>query len=331
MLNSLHRLVAGESLTAAEAEQAMETILRGEASPAQISALLVALKMKGETAAELVGFARAMRRHTVFPAAAVAGLQPICDTCGTGGDGHGTINVSTIAAFVAAGAGVRVAKHGNRAVSSRFGSGDLFEALGVPVPMTADECIGALHECGLAFLFAPAMHPAMRHAGPVRADLKMRTAFNLLGPLTNPAGARYQVVGAPSASVARLLADALAELGVEGFVVHGSDGLDEITTTGPTRVWTIGGPEFELTPEAFGIPRSHLQDLVGDPLAAAESVLAGERGPWRDIVLVNAAAVLTAAGAAGSWREGVERAAQSIDGGAAMQALNRLRTARRPA
>jgi anthranilate phosphoribosyltransferase len=327
MLNSLHRVVAGHPLAASEAEDVMEAILRGEATPAQIAGLLVALKMKGETAAELVGFARAMRRHAVFPAAEAGALGPLCDTCGTGGDGRGTINVSTIAAFAVAGAGARVAKHGNRAVSSRFGSGDLFEALGVRMPMTAPDCLRALRECGLAFLYAPAAHPAMRHAALARQELKMRTAFNLLGPLTNPAGAQYQVVGAPSPAAAALLAEALAQLGVQGFVVHGSDGLDEITTTGPTCVWTIGGDSFTVTPETFGVPRATLASLTGDPLQAAESVLRGEPGPWRDIVIVNAAAALKAVGRAGTWMEGIEQAAHSLDSGAAWRTLEKLRNA----
>jgi len=234
LLPYLDRIVRRENLTEDEARAAMSIVLAGEATTPQIAAFLIALRMKGETAAEVVGFARALRAAACAVQAG-PGPGPLLDTCGTGGDNASTFNISTIAAFVVAGAGVRVAKHGNRSISSRCGSADLLEALGVDITLTAEESGRAIRDTGIGFLFAPALHPAMRHAQPARLELKMRTVFNLLGPLANPAGASVQLVGAPSAAAAEIIAEALARLGLErGFVVHGSDGLDEITTTGPT-------------------------------------------------------------------------------------------------
>jgi len=234
LLPYLDRIVRRENLTEDEARAAMSIVLAGEATTPQIAAFLIALRMKGETAAEVVGFARALRAAACAGEAG-PGPGPLLDTCGTGGDNASTFNISTIAAFVVAGAGVRVAKHGNRSISSRCGSADLLEALGVDITLTAEESGRAIRDTGIGFLFAPALHPAMRHAQPARLELKMRTVFNLLGPLANPAGASVQLVGAPSAAAAEIIAEALARLGLErGFVVHGSDGLDEITTTGPT-------------------------------------------------------------------------------------------------
>ncbi len=322
MLDQLHRLCAGSSLDAAEAEAAMNSILAGEATTAQIAAFLVALKMKGETAAELVGLARAMRGRANR---VETGISTLVDTCGTGGDSLGTINVSTIAALVVAGAGVAVAKHGNRSISGRFGSADLMEALGVRITMPLADAARAIRQAGVGFLYAPHIHPAMKHAQAARTELKMRTAFNLLGPLTNPAGAQFQVTGAPSVPAAALMAEALHQLGARGFVVHGEDGMDEITTTAETHIWTIGGPRFTVAPEDFGVARASIPDLQGDPVATARAVLGGERGPARDIVLVNAAAALVAAGQSASWREGVQRAEHSLDSGAAQEALDRLR------
>src|SRR6266481_198158 len=237
----LHAVAERHNLAAGEACEAMQGILAGEVSPSQIAAFLTALRMKGETAEELVGFARAMRHMAVRVDAGLNG-EPLLDTCGTGGDGQSTFNISTIAAFVVAGAGVRVAKHGNRSISSQCGSADLLECLGIAVPQPPEMVARAIREIGIGFLFAPAMHTAMKHAQPVRLELKMRTVFNLLGPLTNPAGATAQLVGAPSEKAAELMAGALAELGLRrGFVVHGSDGLDESTTTGETFVFEITG------------------------------------------------------------------------------------------
>ena len=326
----LHQVSERQDLVPEDAQAAMGIILSGESTPAQIAAFLTALRMKGESVGELVGFARAMRQaaRTV----SVGGSEPLIDTCGTGGDGGGTFNISTVAAFVIAGAGVRVAKHGNRSLSSRCGSADLMESLGVKVSQEPEEMARAIREVGIAFLFAPAIHTAMKHAQPVRAELKMRTAFNLLGPLTNPAGATAQVVGAPSERAAELMAGALAELGLpRGFVVHGSDGLDEITTTGPTLAFEVIGGLVErrcLQPGMFGVSVARAEDLRGGDVAAnrdiAVSVLAGEKGARRDIVLVNASAALVAAGLARDFEEGARLAAQSIDSGAARDRLERL-------
>jgi anthranilate phosphoribosyltransferase len=307
----------------------MQIVLRGEASTPQLTALLAALRVRGESAEELTGFARAMREaaHRVD-----AGDGMLIDTCGTGGDATGTLNVSTIAAFVIAGADVRVAKHGNRSVTSRFGSADLMEALGVPLAMTPAESGAAIRDVGIGFLFAPLIHPAMKHAAPARAELKMRTVFNLLGPLTNPAGAQAQLVGAPSARAAELIAQALAKLGLSrGLVVHGMDGMDEITTTGPTLMWEVGGAHRQITPEEFGVARATLDQLrPSDPVAAARGVLQGQYGPMRDIVLVNAAAGLVTSGAAADWLDGMHQAQASINSGAAWAKVEQL-SARRAA
>jgi len=309
----------------------MEVILSGRASTAQIAAFLVALRMKGETAGELIGFARAMRAMASHVPADLAG-GPLLDTCGTGGDARGTFNISTIVAFVVAGAGVRVAKHGNRSISSRCGSADVLERLGVRVAVEADQAARAIREVGIGFLFAPAFHPATKHAHAARLELKMRTIFNLLGPLTNPAGATAQLAGAPSEQAARLIADALAALGLKrGFVVHGSDGLDEITITGPTLAWEIETGNVTLrtlTPEDFGVASAPLEELQGgDPdenCEIARAILAGASGPKRDVVLVNAAAALVVAGRAASFAEGMAVAAESIDSGAARRKLEDL-------
>jgi len=263
-----------------------------------------------------------------------AGLpgETLLDTCGTGGDGLSTFNISTVAAFVVAGAGVRVAKHGNRSISSQCGSADLLEMMGVRIPMPPAECARAIREIGIGFLFAPAIHTATRHAHPVRVDLKMRTVFNLLGPLTNPAGASAQLAGAPSPHFAELIAGALAALGLErGVVVHGSDGLDEITTTGPTLAFEIRHGKVErmtLTPDDFGVAIARPEDLTGGGRernwAIAREILEGARGPQRDIVLVNAAAALVAAGRTDDFREGMALAAAAIDSGAARAKVEAL-------
>lgn len=309
----------------------MEIVLSGQATPAQVAGFLVALRMKGETVEELVGFARAMRRMAVPVDPQLQG-ETLLDTCGTGGDGLSTFNISTVAAFVAAGAGVRVAKHGNRSISSKCGSADLLESLGVVVPMEASEAARAIREVGIGFLFAPSVHTAMQYAQPVRIELKMRTVFNLLGPLTNPAAASAQLAGAPSAHAAELIAGALAALGLErGFVVHGSDGLDEITTTGPTLLFEIRDGQVTrrtIGPEDFGVATARPEDLKGGEretnCAIARAILGGALGPQRDIVLVNASAALVAAGKAQNFREGVAVAAQSIDSGAALRKTEEL-------
>jgi anthranilate phosphoribosyltransferase len=325
LLPHFHRVAGGADLSSAEAYTAMTSLLAGGSGQSVIAGFLVALRMKGETAPELAGFARAMRDRMI-PVDAPPG---VVDTCGTGGDGSGTFNISTVAALVMAGAGVRVAKHGNRALSSKTGSADVFEALGVRIVMTPDEASRAMREIGIGFLFAPNLHPAMKFAQSVRRELKLRTVFNLLGPLVNPARARRQLIGAPSPQTASLIAHALAELGTErAFVVHGRDGLDEITTTSQTDVWEVSGDsvtEHVWVPSCFGVPESNLESLAGgDARGNAQivrQILAGEHGPRRDIVLVNSAAGLVAAGLAADLLEGMEAAKQSIDSGSAADKL----------
>ncbi len=331
LLPFLHRVLDRENLTAADAERAMAVILGGEAPPTHISGFLVALRMKGETDEEILGFARAMRQKAIPVDPGVAG-EPLLDIVGTGGDGHSTFNISTTAALVVAGAGVRVAKHGNRSISSRCGAADVLEALGVKIIEDPDKMGRAIREIGIGFLYAPALHPAMRYAQPVRRELKIRTVFNLLGPLTNPAGATRQLVGAPSPKAADLLAKVLASLGVaRALVVHGADGMDEITTTGPTLVLEVHSGAIahrEITPADFGLSTARIKDLRGgEPANNVEivrAILGGEKGPKRDIVLANAAAALATAGRTSNFREGVEMAAESIDSGAARRKAEEL-------
>jgi len=331
LLPYLERIAERGNLSSQEARAAMEALLTGQASQPQIAAFLMALRMKGETVDELVGFARAMRCMAT-PIDHQLNGEPLLDTCGTGGDVSGTFNISTIAAFVVAGAGGRVAKHGNRSISSQCGSADLLESLGIAVALTPEQCAHAIREVGIGFLFAPALHTAMRHAQPVRSELKMRTVFNLLGPLTNPAGANAQLVGAPSPKAAELMAGALAALDLpRGFVVHGSDGLDEITTTGETLAFEIRNGTVErriLHPKDFGVPTAPITALKGGDkevnAAIAREILCGTKGPCRDIVLVNASAALVVAGKAQSFAEGTELAARSIDSGAARRVLDKL-------
>jgi anthranilate phosphoribosyltransferase len=331
LLPYLHRVADSHNLSCADALEAMRIILNGGATGPQIAGFLVALRMKGETVDELVGFARALREMAEPVDPGLDG-EPLLDTCGTGGDGLATFNISTVAAFVVAGAGARVAKHGNRSISSQCGSSDLLEAMGVRIPMSPADCGRAIREIGIGFLFAPAIHTATKHAHPVRVDLKMRTVFNLLGPLTNPAGASAQLAGTPSAHFAELIAGALAALGLaRGFVVHGSDGLDEITTTGPTLAFEIRHglvTRRTLTPDDFGVAIARPEDLKGgDPemnLAIAREILEGAHGPRRDIVLVNSAAALVAVGRARDFREGIALAQGAIDSGAARRKAEAL-------
>jgi len=330
LLPFLHKIAAGDDLSAAEAYQAMLAILNGSATTPQISAFLMGLHMKGETSGELLGFAQAMREKTVRIDACVD-PEPLLDTCGTGGGAGSTFNISTVAAFVVAGAGARVAKHGNRSFSTQCGSADVLEHLGVTVSQSPGRLAQAIREIGIGFLFAPELHPAMKFAQPARAELKMRTVFNLLGPLTNPAGATRQLIGAPSPHAAELMANALAGLQPErAFVVHG-DGLDEVTTTGTTLVYEITGPDvrsFQWTPADFGIEQAHLEDLRGGDRARnaeiATAVLNGQTGALRDIVLVNSAAALLVSGIADNPLAAMERAAHSIDSGAAWAKLRAL-------
>lgn len=322
-------LMRGESLSRAEASAAMERILMGTEAAAQITALLVALRLKGESAAELAGFTEAMR-GAMLPVSCSA--QPLIDTCGTGGDGLGTFNISTVVALVVAGAGATVAKHGNRSISSQSGSADVLEALGVRVGLSAAEGERCLREAGIAFLFAPAHHPAMRHVQPIRRELKLRTAFNFLGPLSNPARAPFQLIGAASPEVARRMAQALALLGTQrAFVVHGADGLDEISLSGATWLFEVRTgtvEERQMHPADFGLTPAPLEALAGgDALVnagLAREVLAGGPGPRRDVVLMNASAALVACGLAPDFVSGVALAAESIDSGAAAGKLELL-------
>jgi anthranilate phosphoribosyltransferase len=329
---SLHAIVEGRSLTEAQAQEAMRALLAGESTPVLTAAFLTALRMKGETVDELTGFARAMR------AAAVAvpiedRYRPVLDTCGTGGNGTSTFNISTVTAFVVAGAGVRVAKHGNRSISSRCGSADVLEALGVRTAVEPEIVARAIREAGIGFLFAPVFHGATRNVQPVRLELKMRTAFNYLGPLTNPARAEIQVAGTWSDEAAEKIAGAMARLGVlRAYVVHGSDGLGELTITGPSTVFAIqhgAVSRMEVSPGDFGLKRQPGEGLAGGDAeqnrSIAESILSGECGPRRDIVLMNAALALVAAGNAADFLEGVMRAEESIDSGAARGKLDQLR------
>lgn len=326
----LEKLRRHEDLTADEASAAMGAIMDGQAQSSQIAALLMGLALKGEQPVEMMGLATAMRQRATPMPEAVPG---VFDTCGTGGDGAHTFNVSTTAAIVLAACGVRVAKHGNRAVSSRSGSADVFEALGVDIEAPVERVVETLKTVGLAFFFAPAWHPSMRHAGPTRRELGIRTAFNLLGPLTNPAGARRQLVGVSRPELTELVARTLGQLGAErAWVVHGADGLDEISTTGYTKVSeSIDGAvrTFYLHPADVGLAAASLADLKGgtavENAALLEQLLAGERGPRRDIVVLNAGASLLIAGKADSLREGMALSAAAIDDGRASATLAALR------
>ncbi len=324
-----HHVAGNQPLSREQAHQAMSLLLDGHASEPQIAGFLVALKMRGETAEELAGFAQAMRDHMI----AIDAGPGLVDTCGTGGDQSGTFNISTVAAIVMAGAGAKVAKHGNRSLASQSGSADVLEALGVRIAMDPEEAAEAIREIGLGFLFAPHLHPAMKHAQPVRRELKLRTAFNLLGPLANPARAEAQLIGAPSVEAARLMAEALHQLGTRhSFVVHGHGGLDEISTTGPTEVFEVTASGFVKhvwMPEDFGINLAKLSDLIGGDTAVnadlAREILAGIKGPRRDIVLVNASAGLLAGAIARDLRDGMRsRGPGAIDSGRAAQVLSRL-------
>ena len=327
---ALRALLSGEGLDRVRMESLTGRIMDGEVEPPLQAALLVALAMKGESAEEILGAAVAMRqRATPVP----HGMQGLVDTCGTGGDGAGTFNISTTAAFVAAAAGVPVAKHGNRSVSSRSGSADVLTALGVELDMSPESVARALREIGIAFLFAPRYHPAMKAVMPVRQALKVRTIFNLLGPLTNPAGATRQVVGVYSAELVPLVAEVLAELGTEhALVVHGLDGLDEITLTGPTLVGEVRAgsvSSFEIAPEDLGLPRAAAGALRGgspsDNASIVREVLSGQAGPRLDVVLLNATAAIYVGGRTERLESGLDAAREAIASGAAAATLEKLR------
>jgi len=324
----LGRLLRGEDLDEGAAATAMGAVMSGDATPAQVAGFLVALRMKGETDAELTGLVRAMR-DAALPVD--VGDTPVVDTCGTGGDRAGTFNVSTLAALVAAGAGAVVAKHGNRAASGRCGSADLLEAQGVVIDLPPQGVAACIAEVGIGFCFAPVFHPAMRFAMPARRELGVPTAFNFLGPLTNPAGALHQTVGVSDPAMAPRMAGVLARLGARhALVFHGADGLDELTTTGPSTIWEVRDGEVETTtfdPADLGLARATVADLRGGDVEEnrriADAVLSGDDGAPREIVLLGAAAALVAAGHAASWPDGLDAAARSIDSGAAADVLTR--------
>jgi anthranilate phosphoribosyltransferase len=324
----LRRVADGETLNETEAVEAFGLIMSGDVTEAQIGALLVGLRVRGETVEEIAGAARALRERAVK----VSAPEGAIDTCGTGGDAKGTHNISTCAAFVVAGAGVPVAKHGNRSISSRSGSADVLAALGVNIECGPETIAHAIEQCGLGFMFAPAHHAAMRQVGQVRTELGTRTIFNLLGPLANPAGVKYQVVGVFGEAWVEPIARVLALLGTErAWVVHGADGLDELTTTGISHVAALDGGKvstFKVSPKNAGLPEAKPDDLIGGDAAANAAalrvVLEGKPGPYRDVVLFNAAAALLVAGKAKTLREGVALAAQSIDSGKARAVLEAL-------
>ncbi len=327
---AINQVMNGQSLNVDEAEEVMSQIMGGEATPAQIGAYLMALRMKGETVAEITGSVRAMRRSAVAVRPAVSPMD-LVDTCGTGGDGAGTFNISTTAAFVVAGTGQKVAKHGNRSVSSKSGSADVLLALGVNLDLTPEQVAQAIDRVGIGFLFAPKLHPAMKHAIGPRREMGVRTIFNILGPLTNPAGARAQVIGVYDGQLTEPLANVLGQLGSKGaFVVHGHGGLDELTTTGPNRVSRLQAGQVAtetLDPADLGFARANPADLAGgtaeENAEITRNILAGrERGARRDVVVLNSAAALVAAGKATDLVGGIELANESIDSGAALAVLD---------
>jgi anthranilate phosphoribosyltransferase len=340
IIEAIRALVERRDLTRLEAAAAMEAIMSGAATHAQVAAFLTGLRMKGETVDELIGFAEVMRlkvvrvRTRAEVEASLTGTdrEMLLDTCGTGGDASGTFNVSTATAFVVAGAGLKVAKHGNRSVSSLCGSADVVETLGISLELPPQRVAQCVDEVGIGFLYAPLLHTAMKHVMPARREMGIRTVFNMLGPLTNPAGANAQVIGVYAQGLVEPLARVLAELGtIRAFVVHGADGLDEISTTGESLVAEVREGVVRVAPvrpEDFGVPRATIADLQGgDREQNAEiirGVLGGEAGPRRDIVVVNAAAALVAGARARDFKEGTQLAAHSIDSGAAARKLQAL-------
>ncbi len=329
MHEAIQSIAEGRDLSQAEMTSVFDQIMTGQATPVQIAGLIVALRMKGETADEIAGAAASMRRHAVFIDA--GGLQ-VVDTCGTGGDNLDTFNISTTAAFVVAGAGVPVAKHGNRAISSRCGSADVLAELGVNIeapPEVVEECIT---EAGIGFLYAPKLHPAMKHAGPARKELGIRTIFNMLGPLTNPAGAKGQIIGVFSPELTETFAHVLQRLGCKrAFVVHGRDGMDEITTTASSRVSELNAGEirtYEFDPLRYIPDLSDPEALRGgdpaDNAAILRRILSGDHGAGRDIVCLNAAAAILTGGKADDFSQGMELAQDSIDSGRALAVLENL-------
>ena len=327
----LSKLIGGASLSRSEANEAMNSIMSGDTPATQIAAFLVAMRMKGENSEEVTGFVESMRSNAT-PVAADA--ESILDMCGTGGDGAGTFNISTIASLVVAAGGITVAKHGNRAVSSKCGSADLFSALGVNIEMPVERLSDCLNEIGFAFLFAPLLHPAMKHAVVPRRELKIRTVFNLLGPMTNPANPTLQLLGVYDFELAELVAEVLRNIGVKrAFVVHGSDGLDEVTLTGTTMCVELDGDDLsrlDLTPESFGLPQLSTDDISGDfepeeCAVIATKILSGEKGAKRDIVVANAAIGLYLGGKEDTIEKAARLAEKLLDSGEALKLLENFK------
>ena len=326
---ALARLLDGHDLSRKDARAVMGSIMSGEATPAQIAGFLIALRAKGETADEIAGCAEAMRAHVL---AVHPKRDDLVDTAGTGGDGAGTFNISTAAALVAAAAGAAVAKHGNRAVSSASGSADVLEALGFELELPVERIERSIDELGFGFLFAPSHHPAMRHAAPVRRELAARTVFNVLGPLTNPAGARAQVVGVYAPELVPTIATVLARLGARrAFVVHGAGGIDELSPAGPNLVCEVSGGKVrrrEIDPRDFGVPRCKPKDLAGgspaENAATIRDIFAGATGPKREAVLLNAGGAIAAGGHARDLKEGYAAAREALESGAAGERLEAL-------
>ena len=327
---AIGKLVEGQDLSQTEAAQVMNEIMEGHATPAQLAGFVTALRLKGETVSEIAGLARVMRDKALR--IAVPDPAGLLDTCGTGGDAAHTFNISTASALVAAGAGLRVAKHGNRAASSACGSADVLEALGVRIDMGPETVARSIEEAGIGFMLAPTFHPAMRHAAGPRQELGVRTVFNILGPLTNPARAGHQLVGVPRPELVETIAQVLGELGSQhALVVHGADGLDELSLSGPSLVAEyVDGTVTarEVSPEEFGLPHAGVDQIRGGDVERnrqiVENILNGEPGPFRDVVLLNAAAALVAGDEASGFTEGVEMARDSIDSGGARYRLERL-------
>ncbi|TME24876.1 MAG: anthranilate phosphoribosyltransferase [Chloroflexi bacterium] len=335
LTEAIEQLLQGTALNREQARTVMDQVMAGEATSAQIAGLLIALRARGETVEEMTGFVESMRAHAT-PLEVPPGS---IDTCGTGGDRAGTFNISTAAALVAAGAGIPVAKHGNRAASSRCGSADVLEALGVDITLDADGVRRCIEVAGMGFCFAPTFHPAMRHAGPARRELAVRTVFNVLGPLANPGRVKKQALGVGAPSLAPLMIRVLKDLGHErALVFYGEDGLDELTTTGPSRVFQLRNgkvDDFELDPKDLGLGRARADELKGgtpaENAALLRQVLNGDTGPRRDVVLLNAAAAILAAGRAEDWPQAMDVARESLDSGRAAQVLSRLiETSRTP-
>ena len=325
---AISMLVDGKSMNTEEAAQVMEEIMTGEVTPAQFGAFVTALRMKGETVEEITGLARTMRNHSLK----VEISEPVTDVVGTGGDGCNTFNISTTAAFVVAGAGLKVAKHGNRAASSQCGAADVLEALGIQIELSPEQVKQCLEDVGIGFMFAAAFHPAMKYAGPPRREIGIRTVFNILGPLTNPASAGTYLLGVADSSLVETMAKVLQSLGCKhALVVHGDDGLDEITLTANTRVCEVTGSElknYEISPEGLGFEKTGMDSLIGgtaeENAALLRDILNGKLGPQRDVVLMNAAAALVAGNRTSTLRQGVKTAAESIDSGMAMAKLENL-------